>query len=567
VFDLVVRGGQVVDGTGRAPFEADVAMEGGRIVAVGEIQARGTEEIDARGRIVTPGFVDIHTHYDGHAVWAERLNPSSYHGVTTSVMGNCGVGFAPCRPSDRDRLVSLMEGVEDIPEVVLTAGLTWDWESFPDYLNRLAERRYDMDVAAYLPHAPLRVFVMGERAAAREPATPDDVRQMQVLAREAMNAGAMGFSTSRTLNHRARDGWLTPSYAAGEDELTGIGQALREVGSGALQLISDFEAVDVEFDMLERVAAASRRPLWISLMQHAWEPERWRAVLDRIEQANARGVQIKAQVAPRPIGALLGLELFQHPFSRCPSYAPIADLSFEQRRLALADPELRARLIAEQPASIDGLRAKAWSLDNLFPMTDPPNYEPAPETSIAAVARARGTSPVEYAYDLLLEDGGKRIIYMPTSNYVGCSSDATRTMLHHDQTLVGLGDGGAHCSTICDASFPTYLMARWVGDRAGAFPLERAVQMLTADNAAAMGLTDRGQIRLGARADLNVIDLDHIGLHIPEMVYDLPMGQGRLRQRSRGYDATVVAGAVTYREGEATGVLPGRLVRGSAGPH
>jgi N-acyl-D-aspartate/D-glutamate deacylase len=563
-YDVIIRGGTVVDGTGRHPFDGDVAISAGRIAAVGKIAGSAAEELDARGRIVTPGFIDIHTHYDGHAVWSERLNPSSLHGVTTAITGNCGVGFAPCKPHDRERLVSLMEGIEDIPEIVLTDGLTWDWESFPDFLDVLASRRFDMDVAAYLPHAPLRVFVMGERAAAREPASAEDIEQMRRIVSGAISAGAMGFATSRTLNHRSREGWLTPSYAAGEDELLGIAEAMRVCGSGAIQLISDFDNVDVEFNMLERVVAASSRPGMVTLLQQAHVPDRWRAILDRIEQANARGVPIKAQIGPRPIGALLGLELILNPFSNCPSYAAVAGLPFKQRLAALRATDLRERLIAEQPGSISGMRAGSWHFENLFPMSDPPCYEPKPEESIAARAAAMDMNPVDYAYDLLIADGGKGIIFMPASNYVDGSVAAVETMLGSKHTLIGLGDGGAHCSTICDSSFPTYLLARWVGNGSCRMPVERAVQMLTADNAFVMGLRDRGTIKVGQRADLNIIDLDHLQLRIPEIVYDLPLGRGRLEQRAVGYDATIVAGTLTYRGGEPTGALPGRLVRSKA---
>ena len=559
--DLVIRGGLVVDGTGAAPFAADVAIAGGRIAAIGPVADAGREEIDAAGRIVTPGFVDIHTHYDGHAVWGERLAPSSAHGVTTAIIGNCGVGFAPCRPGDRERLVSLMEGIEDIPEIVLTDGLTWDWESFPDFLAVLAGRRYDMDVAAYIPHAPLRVYIMGERAAAHEPANAADLERMGSIVAEAMAAGAMGFSTSRTLTHRANDGWLTPSYAAGERELAAIAVAMGRSGAGALQLISDFDDVDGEFDMLERVAAAAGRPAWISLLQQAHVPDRWRAVLARIDRANARGIAIRAQVAPRPVGAFLGLELHLNPFSPCPSHAAIAGRPFDERLAAMRDPDLRARLIAEQPASVSGIRAAAWRFENLFPLADPPCYEPTPEQSIAARAAAASVDPVEYAYDLLVAGDGKAIVFMPTSNFVGGSTAAVATMLRSEHALLGLGDGGAHCSTICDASFPTYLLTRWARDGDIGLTIARAVRMLSADNAAAMGLDDRGTIAVGKRADLNVIDVDRLALHRPAIVHDLPLGRGRLHQRADGYDATIVAGTPTYRHGLATGALPGRLVR------
>jgi N-acyl-D-aspartate/D-glutamate deacylase len=565
-FDLVIRGGTVVDGTGCAPTPADVAVSDGMIVRVGKVDGHGAEEIDARGKLVTPGFVDIHTHYDGHAVWAERLNPSSFHGVTTVVMGNCGVGFAPCRPEDRDRLVKLMEGVEDIPEVVMATGLTWDWQSFPEYLDRLSERHYDMDVAAYLPHAPLRMFVMGKRASDKQPATPDDVAQMRAIATEAIRAGAMGFSTSRSLNHRARDGSLTPSYAADEEELAGIAAGLADAGAGIMQLISDFDDVEPEFAMLRRVAERSGRPVSMALLQHSFAPKRWEKLLGMIEQANDQGIRMTGQVAPRPIGVLLGLELAQNPFSDCPSFQPLQDMPLDERLAAMREPELRTRLIAEQPTSVTGQRATFFGLDNMFPMTDPPNYEPGPEDSIEARARARGISPVEHAYDITTADGGKRLIYLPAHNYVEGKIHAVREMIAHRDTLIGLSDGGAHCSTICDASFPTSMMTRWAGGSDDALPPAIVVKALTSDTAHAVGLNDRGIIKEGMRADINVIDLDRMVLKLPEMVYDLPFGRGRLGQKAQGYDATIVAGVVTYRGGKATGALPGRLVRGVQQP-
>jgi N-acyl-D-aspartate/D-glutamate deacylase len=562
-FDLVVRGGTLVDGGGGAPFESDVAVRDGRIAALGKVSGRGREEIDARGRLVTPGFVDIHTHYDGHAIWSNRLNPSSFHGVTTAVMGNCGVGFAPCRPEDRERLVSLMEGVEDIPGVVLTAGLTWDWQTFPEYLDRLAERRFDMDVAAYLPHAPLRVFVMGERAARREPATRADIDQMQALTKAAISAGAIGFSTSRTLNHKSRDGWVTPSYDAGEQELCEIASAVGEGSSAVLQVISDFDDVNAEFEMIKRIAARSQRPLSISVMQTANAPQRWRTLLDLIDEANAEGLRLTAQVAPRPIGALLSLENNLPPFAACPTYAEMSGLPFEERRKRVAAPEIRAKLIAElAQGTSDARRSAVWRLDNMYPQSDPPDYEPGPDKSIAAMARGRGVSPEQAAFEVMMEEGGRRIIYMPTSNYHGGSAQAVEEMLTRPHTVIGLGDGGAHCGFICDASFPTHFLARWSRD--GDIPLGRAVKALTYDTAQVVGLQDRGRVAVGLRADLNVIDLDKLGLRIPEMVYDLPCGSGRLRQVSTGYVATLVAGEVTYRDGVATQALPGRLVRGAA---
>jgi len=562
-FDCVIRNGLIVDGTGAEPFRGDLAINDWRIAAIGQIAQAGREEIDATGRIITPGFVDIHTHYDGHVVWSERLSPSNFHGVTTVFMGNCGVGFAPCRPGDRHRLVNLMEGVEDIPEVVLTAGLTWDWETFPEFLDCLDGRRYDMDVATYLPHAPLRVFVMGERAAAREPATAEDVERMRALTIEAMAAGALGFSTSRSLAHVSRDGNLTPSYAATEEELGGIAGGLADAEAGIIQFISDFDDPDPEFAMLKRVATQSGRALSFSLFQRPNAPDRWRRLLDHIEQANAEGVAMTGQIAPRPIGGVLGLEVYQNPFSACPSYQAIAQLPLAERVARMADPDLRRKIVAEWPESMNDPRARFWQLDNLFPFTSPPNYEPDVSESLAGLAAAQGIDPIELAYAYTIAEGGKQLLYMPAMNFEGRSVDAVRTMLASPHTVIGLGDGGAHCSIICDASFPTHLLVRWAGEGADKMPVATAVKALTADTAAVVGLNDRGRLAPGLRADINVIDLDRLGMSAPHMVFDLPEGGGRLRQTASGYDYTIVAGEVTYRDGAATGALPGRLVRGA----
>jgi N-acyl-D-aspartate/D-glutamate deacylase len=560
-FDMVVRGGMIVDGSGGQPFRADVAVLNGRIAAVGKITARGREEIDAGGLIVTPGFVDIHTHYDGHATWSQRMGPSSAQGVTTVVTGNCGVGFAPCRPEDRGSLVRLMEGVEDIPEAVMSAGLPWSWQSFPDFLDRLEERSFDMDVATQLPHAPLRVFVMGQRAVDREPARPEDIRSMADIARQAIRAGALGFSTSRTINHRASDGSYTPSLSAGEDELAGIAAALGSVDLGVLQMISDFDEPEAEFDMVERLVRNSGRPLSLSLMQVPKAPKRWEYLLGRIEKASNAGLPIKGQVCGRPIGVIMGLELKYHPFWLCPSYLSVADLALPERLVALRNPHLRSRLIAEYSMMEESPNLR--SLDRAFLMDEVPDYEPKLIDSIAARAERAGKVPAEFAYDLLVEGDGRNVFYVPAMNYVDGTIDAVETMLRHKDTILGLGDGGAHCRIICDASMTTYMLTRWVKGREDpARALPAVIRALTATTAAAVGLEDRGMLTCGYKADLNLIDLDALKLHRPEIVYDLPAGGGRLHQRTGGIAATIVSGTVTYRAGEATGELPGRLVRG-----
>ncbi len=561
---LVIRGGTVIDGGGGDPYEADIAVSDGRIAEIGRIDARGAEEIDARGKIVTPGFVDVHTHYDAQVTWAEHITPSSWNGVTTALIGNCGVGFAPCRPDEREMLVRLMEGVEDIPEPVLTEGLPWNWQSFPDFLDALDARRFDMDIATQVPHAAVRVHVMGQRGFEREPATEQDRAAMAGLAAEGVRAGALGFSTSRTIAHKTLAGEHTPTLGAAEAELTAIGEAVGATGRGWLQVISDFDEPDAEFALLRRIAAASGRPMTMSLLQRDQRPRLWRQVLDHVEAANAAGVTMTAQVISRPIGVMLGFEISQNPFMSRPSYAEIAHLPFERRVAALRDPAFRARILAEEPADpVLKHRTSLW--EKIFPLADPPDYEPAPEDSIAARAARRNVDPAALCYDMLLENGGRTIMYRAFINYHDFSLDTVRQMMTHKHTLLGLGDGGAHVSIICDASAMTTTITHWARDRSRGekLPLPWIIKRLSRDNANAVGLTDRGLLRPGLRADINVIDFDRLSVHAPEVRYDLPAGGRRLVQRTEGYEATVVAGLPTWRHGEATGALPGRLVRGA----
>jgi N-acyl-D-aspartate/D-glutamate deacylase len=567
-YDLVIRNGFLVDGTGASLQEADVAVKAGRIAAVGKFGGRGTEEIDARGQLVTPGFVDIHTHYDGQATWDERMQPSSWHGVTTVVMGNCGVGFAPCRPSDHDRLIRLMEGVEDIPFPVLTEGLPWNWESFPDYLDGLASRRFDVDIGCQLPHAALRVYVMGERGERREAATPEDIARMSELAEQAMNAGALGFSTSRTLNHRTSDGQPTPTLTAGEDELTGIALGLARAGSGkgVLQFVSDFADPLQEFSLLRRVVERSGRPLSFSLVQSPRAPSQWQVLLEQLSSATSDGLPMRAQVCGRPVGILLGLELTVHPFTRHPSYREIEKLPFTERAQRLRTPELRARLLAESTSATHGIVSmmdRQWA--TLFPMGSEPDYEPTADCSIAALAERRGVRPEEVALDHMLTNEGRGMLYFPLLNYAEGSLDPSYAMLTHKDAVPGLSDGGAHVGMICDGSFPTTNITHWTRDRTrGAkLPLEHMVRLQTKETARAVGLLDRGIVAPGYRADLNVIDYDRLSLAAPAVSYDLPAGGRRLIQRASGYVATVIAGEVTYRDGQPTGALPGRLIRGA----
>ncbi len=561
--DLVIRGGTVIDGTGAPAQTADIAIHGGRIQVVGRVSARGRREIDAAGALVTPGFVDIHTHYDGQATWSNRMAPSCYHGVTTAVMGNCGVGFAPVRPTDHNLLIELMEGVEDIPGAALHEGLSWKWESFPQYLDFLAQRRFDMDLAAQLPHAALRVYVMGQRGADREPATADDVAEMRRLTAEAIRAGAIGFSSSRTLNHRSSTGAPTPSLTAERAELRAIALGLKDAGRGVLEMISDFEDLEGEFDMLREMVALSGRPMSISLAQ-GLSPHGWRKVLGQIEAANAAGLVMRGQVAPRPIGILLGLSTSINPFTTRPAYMEIARLPLAERLQALADPARRARILAEGPTPgfqrlfnlMDGGR-KVWVLG------DPPNYEPDPDDSIAARAAVLGRDPWEFAYDLLRERDGLQILYTPFANYAENNLDCCRDMLLHANTVPGLGDGGAHVGTICDASFVTTLLTHWGRDRSRGerIDLPTLVRRQTHDTARAVDLHDRGVLAPGMKADVNVIDFANLQIRAPEIVHDLPAGGARLEQKADGFLHTIVSGEVTYERGQATDALPGRLVR------
>ena len=556
--DIVITGGMIVDGTGAEPYRGDVAIDGGTITAVGEVDERARRTIDAAGAIVTPGFVDVHAHYDGQATWDTTMAPSSWHGVTTVVMGNCGVGFAPVRPADRDRLIELMEGVEDIPGSALHEGLDWQWESFPEYLDALDRRRFDIDVGAQLPHGAVRLYVMGERGAQREDATADDIVAMGRIAREAMEAGALGFTTSRTKNHRSSNGEYTPSLTATADELHGIAASLGDLG--VIEVVSDFADEDVELDKIIGMAEVSGRPLSISIAQADQRPDGWRHLLDGITAANDRGLHVKAQVAARAIGILLGHQATMNPVNAAPTARRLAELPFDERIARLRDPDVRDDVIAEM-----GAHKGRWSWSRMFPLSDPPDYEPSPDRSVAALAAAAGTTPEAYAYDHLLGAGGTAMLYVPLLNYAGGNLDVVREMLTHDHTVVGLADGGAHVGTICDASFPTTLLTHWVrdrsrGDRLG---LAQVVAKQTSRTAAMVGLGDRGVLAPGRRADVNVIDLDRLTLHPPMFRYDLPAGGKRLLQRADGYLHTLVAGTETYADGEHTGALPGRLVRGA----
>jgi N-acyl-D-aspartate/D-glutamate deacylase len=556
--DLVIRGGVVVDGTGAPPRTADVAIDGGRITAVGGAgNARRT--IDADGALVTPGFVDVHTHYDGQATWDDTLTPSSWHGVTTVVMGNCGVGFAPVRPEDHQTLVELMEGVEDIPGTALHEGLTWEWEDFPGYLDALERRARDVDVAAQVPHGALRLYVMGERGAARAPATPDEIAEMARVARQAVQAGALGFTTSRTKNHRTSTGDWTPTLTAAAEELAGIACGLRDANAGVLQVVSDFADAETELATVIGMADASGRPLSISVSQGGRRGDGWRQLLDAISAANARGLQVRAQVAARPVGVLLGLQATISPIG---GSITARTLGFDVA--ALRRPENRAAILAELAE-----RPPVFPWEMVFPLGDPPDYEPPPEASVAARAARAGITPEELAYDHALGDDGRALLYVPFLNYSDGDLEPAREMLTHPHAVLGLADGGAHVGTICDASFPTTMLTHWVRDRTRGekLPLPHVVAMQTSRTAAMVGLHDRGVIAPGMRADVNVIDLDALQVRVPTIAFDLPAGGKRFLQHADGYLHTIVAGQETYASGEHTGARPGRLVRGAqAGP-
>lgn len=564
--DLIIRGGTIVDGTGGQAFEGDVAVSDGVIVQVGKVHGKGIEEIDARGQIVTPGFVDLHTHYDGQVTWGHEISPSSLHGVTSVVMGNCGVGFAPCLPEDHGRLIRLMEGVEDIPFPVLAEGLPWSWESFPDYLDFLSGRSFDTDVCAQLPHAALRVFVMGDRGADREDATPEDIARMKQLAKEAMLAGAMGFSTSRTLNHRTSDGKPTPTLTASQAELQGIAMGLAEAGCGVLQFVSDFNDPGKEAAMLRGLVEKTGRPLSVSLGQSDLAPNGWRILLDVIEDAARAGLPMRAQVAPRPVGVLLGLELTLNPFSAHPTYQEIADLPPADRLARLRDPAFRAKLLADEPKTDNPfLKSMVRNFGKIFQLSDPVDYEPGPERTLEAMAAQRGVSPEEVALDLMLERDGQGVLYLPFMNYAQGTLNPVMEMMQSPATLPGLSDGGAHVGMICDGSFTTTMLTHWVRDRTKGEKLsvESIVRRQSRLTAEWIGLWDRGLIAPGYRADLNVIDLANLKLHLPSVQYDLPAGGRRLMQRADGYTATILKGQITHRDGTPTGAKPGRLVRGA----
>ena len=562
--DLVIRNGQVVDGSGGPSRRADVAVDGDRIAAVGRVGGGGRREIDADGLLVTPGFVDIHTHYDGQATWDPEVSPSSWHGVTTIVMGNCGVGFAPADPARRDWLVQLMEGVEDIPGTALAEGMTWRWETFPEYLDELERLPRVLDVSALVPHGAVRAYVMGDRGAANAEATSDEIALMGKLVRQAVEAGAAGFSTTRTILHRAKDGELAAGTTASADELVGIGRAMGESGRGVVEVASDMFDPEGEFAWMAEISRETGRPVTFGCLQDDIRPDHWRRLIELAEAANSAGARIVPQVAGRPACVLFGFESTAHPFLFHESYQAVADLPFAERIARLRTPEVREAILGEEvaPAGIAAFLTSSWH--KLFPLGDPPDYEPPPEASIAAIAARQGRDPRAVAYDLMLEDDGHTLLYLPLLGYTHGDFGALREMLVHPGTVLGLGDGGAHCGLLCDASLPTYMLSHWARDRSRGerLGLEQAVHLQTHRTAGLYGFDDRGLLAPGHLADINVIDLDNLAIEAPEMTYDLPAGGRRLVQRARGYVATVKRGVVVRDHDEPTGERPGRLVRG-----
>ena len=563
--DLIIKGGTLIDGTGAASITSDVAIKDGCIVDIGKITSKANRAINADGLFVTPGWVDIHTHYDGQVSWDPYLSPSSWHGVTTAVMGNCGVGFAPAHVHQREWMMELMEGVEDIPGAVLAEGVKWEWETFPQYMDAMSRIPRIMNVGAQIPHGALRVFVMGERGANREAATLDDMKIMAAIAKEAIAAGALGFTSSRTIVHRTKRGAAVPSLGVDGQELIEIATAIGETGKGVLQLISDWDDLDAEFNMIRDVTQASGWPMSYTLLQHDFLPERWREVLRRTEIARGEGLDIKAQVACRGIGMIHGLECSMQPFFMTPSYQKIAHLSLAKRVRELQTPELKKRMLMESMNATDNRRLESITqhFHKYFPIYDRANYEPLAEESIAGIAAGIGLSAVEVAFDMMLQDEGRQKFYFPLYNYTENNLDVVHAMLTHPATLLGLGDAGAHCGYICDASYPTYLIKHWARDRTRGpkLPIEFLVHAQTQRNARALGMFDRGALVLGMKADINIIDYEKLDLSNPKMVNDLPAGGRRLIQKASGYVSTMVNGQVVMEHGEPTGQLPGQLIR------
>ena len=566
MFDLIIKNGLIYDGKGSEPFQADLAISNEKIVEIGKIEDKGRKVIDAEGKIVTPGFVDIHTHYDGQVTWDPYLRPSTYHGVTTVVMGNCGVGFSPCKPDQRDWLIGLMEGVEDIPGTALHEGIDWEWESFPEYLDALEKKPLAIDVGTQIPHGAVRAYVMGERGINHEEASLEEIDEMKKIVQEAVKAGAYGFSTSRTEKHNDVNGNLTPSITAHKTELVEIAKSLGEINQGVLQGISDFYDFDSEFDIFKTMSQESGRPISITVEQQDARPEWWLKLLDGIQDAQSEGINMYGQVPPRATGILMGLTATLNPFRFHPSYMEIAELSLEERVKIMNTSDFREKLLKENAVSINPLVDEIVnSYGKMFRLGEPANYEPDPETSFDSLANLSNMTAEEIAYDAMLEKEGRALIYHPLFNYQTGDLSLVEKMLKHPYTISGLGDAGAHCGAISDASFPTTLVQHWSRDRdrGDKLPLETVIKMQTSETASLLGINDRGVIEEGYKADINVIDYDGLTLHEPEIINDLPAGGRRLVQKASGYDYTIVSGEIAFIKGEATGKLNGRLIRNS----
>jgi len=567
MYDIVIRGGSIIDGAGRKAFTGDVAISQGRIAGVGGKQGPAKRDIDADGLIVTPGWVDVHTHYDGQAMWDPLLTPSCWHGVTTAMFGNCGVGFAPVKKHHRGALMDLMEGVEEIPNPVLAAGLTWEWESFPEFMDALERRERAIDICAQAAHLPLRVYVMGDRAIRREPATADDIAEMRRLTIEALRAGAFGFTTSRTDSHKTPDGELVPSRDADDHELLGIGSALGVTGTGAFGMNSDFDDEEFELRWMRKLAKETGRPIWFLLTDRYEDPQRWRRLIKAVHEARGEGLPITAQMAGRPIGVMMGIGTALNPFTVRPSYKKLESLPIEEQRRQLRDPEVRRQILAEKPSEAEVAKlaqfrqavTKKW--ERFYVMGNPPDYEPGPEKSVANIAARTGRPPDEVAYDTIIEDD--QYLYFPVVNYVTGDHQPILEMLNDPACLLGLSDGGAHCTSIVDAGVPTYMLTHWSRDRSRGpkLPVEMLVKRQTSETADFFGLADRGRLAPGLRADLNLIDYERLQVKRPELVHDMPAGGRRFVQKVEGYEATIVAGTPVFEHGEHTGAMPGKLVR------
>ena len=562
-YDLLIKNGQIIDGTGKPSFLSDIGIKDGIIKKIGKINESAKKIIDAKNLVVSPGFVDIHTHYDGQAIWDSQLAPSSLHGVSTVVMGNCGVGFAPCKPQDREKLVELMEGVEDIPAPVMHEGLKWEWESFKEYLDALEKRDRDIDICTLLPHAALRVYVMGERAIKHERANKEDLKKMRLITKEAILAGAFGFSTSRTISHKSLKGEYTPTLRAHEDELTEIALGMKDAGAGFMEIVSDWNEPDpeTEFNVLKRISKKSGRPIVFSLTQRHDRPDFWKDLMKMSLEAKEEGLSIRPVVAPRPIGLLFGLKGSQNPFSGTDTFKKLKNLSHDERVLELSKDHIKKQILSE-----DRLKNSTFplihriSFKHMYRFGSPPNYDPNIEDSIEFMAKKNKISPEELAYEIMLENNGENFIYAPLVNFVDNNFDVCYQMLEDPNSIMGLGDGGAHVGFILDAGYPTWLLSYWTRDKKS-FSLEDSIRRLTSDTAAAIGLYDRGILKEGLKADINILDIEKLGSSDPFMLQDLPAGGSRLMQKTSGYVVNIVSGKITYENGKKETNLPGKLVK------